>query len=134
MKDDSHLYIDAEALRQRGWTDALIKRFLGAPDRWDPVDHWANYKGKCTYFLERVHYAENSGDFRDAFVKSIKRRKLGKKQVESFLLARKTTSSEVAKWRESLTGEDIKDMRIFDEVTKLFEEIRRRGYRTPHKS
>lgn len=134
MPNDSHLYLDVQELRQRGWTEALIKRFLGEPDRWKAVDHWANYTGKRTYFLERVHLAEASDEFCIAFVGSTKRRKLTKKVVDQFLLLRKSTSDEVRKWRESLTEDDIKVVAAFEKAARILEESRRRGYRTPHKA
>ncbi|MDP6149692.1 MAG: hypothetical protein QGH46_00505, partial [Gammaproteobacteria bacterium] len=87
-----------------------------------------------TFFLERVQFAEASTDFKDAFIKSIRRRKLDESSVEGFLEARKATSNDLKEWRESLTGDDIKTMRVAEEVSEIFKEIRRRGYRTPHKA
>lgn len=60
MNNDYQVHLDVETLRSRGWTDALIERFLGAPDRFEPVDHSRNFTGKRVYFLERVELAETS--------------------------------------------------------------------------
>ena len=31
MKSDDHLYLDAVELSERGWTETMIRKFLGAP-------------------------------------------------------------------------------------------------------
>src|ERR1035437_4435646 len=95
MKSDDHLYLDVEGLRQRGWIESLVRRFLGAPDRWAFVDHWANTRGKRSYFLERVQLAEALPEFHDAFLRSINRRNLSTYKLENFLELRKTTENEV---------------------------------------
>ena len=133
MNKDSHLYLDVDALKERGWTDTLIKRFLGEPDRWATVSHWANFTGKRTYFLERVQFAEESSEFKESYLKSLRRRKINEKTAQGFISAREATSNYLKEWRESLSGQDIKTMRAVEEVSKIFEEMRRRGYRTPHK-
>jgi hypothetical protein len=75
MLDDGHLYLDVEVLRARGWTESMVKRFLGAPDRWGPVNHYANFTGKRLYFLDRVEQVEAAADFEAAFHPSLTRRK-----------------------------------------------------------
>jgi hypothetical protein len=52
MFGDDGLYLDRVQLAARGWTRTLTERFLPHPDRWATVDHWRNYKGKATYFVE----------------------------------------------------------------------------------
>ena len=133
MLGTDHLYIDVEELYARGWTETLIRRFLGAPDDWEPVTHWANFKGKRTYFLERVHLVEDSEAFDDAFLKSIRRRRVEQDAVDEFLARRRATANKVRKWRASLTNEDKRTMRILAEAASVLQEARRRGYRTPHK-
>ena len=54
MINDDHLYLDRPQLAARGWTRTLMERFLQSPDRWATVDHWKNYTGKATYFIEKV--------------------------------------------------------------------------------
>jgi len=46
------------------------------PDRWETVNYWANFKGKATYFVERVLLAEHSPEFKRAFEASARRRRL----------------------------------------------------------
>ena len=100
MPGDWHLYLDSNQLATRGWTAALIERFLGKPDLWMPVNHWANWKGKRTYFLERIELAEASPEFQAEFAKSARRRKLSKKQLTAFEKCRAESCGAVAKWRK----------------------------------
>jgi len=73
-----------QQLSERGWTDALVKRFLGEPDGWEPVNHWANWTGKRTYFLKRVQIAEASPEFEAAYRRSVLRRKLTEQKIAAF--------------------------------------------------
>jgi len=134
MKNDDHLYLDVVSLSERGWTETLIRRFLGAPDRWEAVDHWANWTGKRTYFLERVQNAEDSSEFENAFSRSLCRRKISQKQLAEFTEQRAKDRNAVREWRESLTSEDKKTMESLNKVAEIFQEARQRGYRTPHKA
>ena len=84
MSSDWHLYLDSNQLALRGWTASLIKRFLGDADLWLPVNHWANWKGKRTFFLERVELAEASVEFRAEFER-----------------CRSETAGAVKQWRDS---------------------------------
>jgi hypothetical protein len=101
MSSDWHLYLDSHQLALRGWTASLIKRFLGDADLWLPVNHWANWKGKRTFFLERVELAEASVEFRAEFERSARRRKLSKKQVAAIEKCRSETAGAVKQWRDS---------------------------------
>ena len=94
-RDESSIYIDINDLRRRGWTESLIARFLGSPDRWKPVDHWLNWSGKRTWSLERVKNAEGEQDFSEAFEKSAKRRKLSSERVRMMIEARKNPGNEI---------------------------------------
>ena len=92
--DDSHLYLETSNLVSRGWTRGLVERFLGQPDRWLPVNHWANYQGKRAYFLERVQQVEASDSFQKAFERSLRRgRRVSQEQLAEFLRGRCTNLS-----------------------------------------
>ena len=137
MKNDNHLYLNAVELSERGWTEMLIRRFLGTPDRWEAVNHWANWTGKRTYFLERILNAEDSPEFADALSKSFRRRKIyPSSQLELAHVTKKRAKDRnaVRKWRESLTDEDKKTKESLNKVVEIIQEARRRGYRTPHKA
>lgn len=134
MKNDYQVYLDVEDLRSRGWTDALIHRFLGAPDRFEPVDHFRNFTGKRVYFLERIELAEASKDFAAAFKASVRRRKLGIDAVAAFDASRASTAGRLQAWRESLTGLDVKLHLIAQAAAEQLQEAYRRGYKTPHEA
>jgi hypothetical protein len=85
MKNDDHLYLDVVQLSERGWTETMVKRFLGAPDRWKPVDHYANWTGKRTFFLERIQTTEASPEFEYAFSRSIRRRRIKEEKHAQFM-------------------------------------------------
>ena len=75
MTSGAALTLDVYDLYARGWTEALIRDFLGTPDGWEAVDHFRNTTGKRTYFLERVERAEASDAFGSAYQASLRRRK-----------------------------------------------------------
>ncbi len=76
-------------LAARGWTDALITKYLGDHDRRDGVMHWANFTGKDMYWLARVELAEAMPSFNADFVASTKRRKLTAKTIAAMRRTRK---------------------------------------------
>ena len=83
MIGDDYLYLDRVQLAARGWTRTLTERCLPNPDRWATVDHWQNYAGKATYFVEKVMAAEQLTEFKKAFAASIVRRRLTHTQVDA---------------------------------------------------
>lgn len=133
MLIDDRLYLDHVQMAQRGWTRALIARFLRAPDRWDTVNHWLNYKGKATYFVERVMAAEHQPEFKRKFAVSIARRSLTPAQVEAMLQERARVDALYREWLATVTPDDVKRIVAIQEAAAAFESIRARGYRTPHK-
>ena len=133
MINGDHLYLDVDDLSARGWTESLVRKFLGAPDRWEPVDHFRNYTGKRTYFLERIEAAEASDEFSGAYRSSLKRRKVDDAGEAAFRAAREETAGAVRSWREQLTPDDLKLVGLLDAAAGEVEEARARGYRTPHR-
>ena len=134
MTNDDHLYFDIYDLSARGWTESLVRKFLGAPDRWEPVDHFRNYTGKRTYFLGRIEAVEASDEFSGAYRSSLKRRKIGDDGEAAFRAAREETAGAVRAWREQLTPDDLKRLRLLDAAAGEVGEARERGYRTPHRA
>ena len=110
-----------------------MRRFLGEPDRWEAVDHWANFTGKRTYYLYRVEGEEASADFRLAYRASLKRRKLSSKQAKQFLLTRKEMVSSVPDLSEEELAREDQLREELGKVGTMFQEALGRGYRTPHK-
>jgi hypothetical protein len=133
MLDDDELYLDRVQLEARGWTLTLIKRFLPNPDRWATVDHWRNYTGKATYFVEKVMAAEQLADFKKTFATSIARRQLSRKEVNAFMRDRARVDAMYRAWIKTVSQDDVKTMVAADELVAFFEAARARGYRTPHK-
>lgn len=133
MIDDGDLYLDRVQLASRGWTITLIRRFLPHPDRWATVDHWRNYTGKATYFVEKIMAAEQLVDFRKAFALSIARRGISRRQVNAFMRERGRVDAMYRDWIKSVSPVDVKAMVVADELVAFFEAARAKGYRTPHK-
>ena len=81
--------VDAEDLFACGWTENLIRKFLGDEDDRTPVNDYASVRGKRLWKMGRVASVERSEEFNDAFAVSIARRSLGPKQVQGFIEARR---------------------------------------------
>jgi hypothetical protein len=126
-------YLDRIQLSERGWTRTLIERFLTNPDRWATVNHWRNYTGKATYFIERVVAAEQLNEFKKVFEASIVRRGLTKNDLRSIKRKRSKLDTLYRSWVKTLSPEDIQHMLLVDSMTEEFESARAQGYRTPHK-
>jgi hypothetical protein len=60
------VYVDVNGLLERGWSRALIKKYLGREDSSERVNHWANHRGKSLYRLSRVEAAEHSPEVKSA--------------------------------------------------------------------
>jgi hypothetical protein len=80
--------VDAEDLFASGWTEDLIRKFLGEEDERAQVAPRVR-GGKRLWKIGRVASAEQSEEFRDAFAVSVARRSLTPRQVESFIEARR---------------------------------------------
>ena len=85
---DDIRYLDHAQLADRGWTRALVSRFLKRPASWGTVNHWANFKGKALYDTERVIAAETSAEFAAIFARSVRRRNIGEAGIAAFKQAR----------------------------------------------
>ena len=133
MINDDHLYLDRLQLAARGWTRTLTERFLPTPDSWATVDHWQNYTGKATYFVERVMAAERLADFKNAFGASVVRRRLTKEQLDAAIRERARVDDLYRDWIKTVSPEDVRRMVAIDEAAAVFDAARARGYRTPHK-
>lgn len=129
----SPLCVDHVQLRARGWTRTLIANFLHVPDERETVDHWANFKGKSLYSLERVILAESNVAFKTAYDASIKRRKLSDASLADINDERSRGNEQYRTWLKTVTPEQIRREIVVKKAAGLFYEMRARGYRTPHK-
>lgn len=133
MIADDIRYLDHAQLADRGWTRALVARFLKRPDSWGTVNHWANFKGKALYDTERVIAAETSVEFAATFSRSLRLRGIGEDRIAAIKQSRAEHDTRYRAWLATLTPVDIESMVLVQEVAAIFEEARARGYRTPHK-
>jgi hypothetical protein len=85
--DDGRV-LDVARLEARGWTEALIQRFLGPPDCKLHVNHYRNFTGKRAWKLKRIETAEKTLAFLNAFALSIAKRRLAAPVVRRFLKER----------------------------------------------
>ena len=81
--EERYLYV--ADLRDRGWTEALVRRFLGAPEVWAPVDHFLNYTGKKAWRGLRVMAIESMAVFQGALAASARRRGWPESKVRDVL-------------------------------------------------
>jgi hypothetical protein len=72
-KSEQILISVARIKKERRWTDALIRRFLGEPDRLDSNPNYLSGPSMRLYRIERVLTAELSEDWRKAFERACER-------------------------------------------------------------
>ena len=113
--DDDCIWLDIFDLRKRGWTEALVNKFLGKPERWIPVNHFRNFTGKRAYFLPRVEKAERSSQFNKDFGASLKRRKLDAKTIGEIMANRRKGTIEACLYFRvaSRNGIDMRHLSLF---------------------
>jgi hypothetical protein len=97
------------------------------------VDHWANFKGKALYYLERVILAESNAAFKTAYDASIKRRKLSDASLADINDERSRGKEQYQIWLKTVTPEQVRRYLVVKKAAAIFDEMRSRGYRTPHK-
>ena len=72
-------FISASGLKwERFWTDSLIKKFPGEPDKLGINPHYRTGPKVRLYNLKRVVEIERTKEFQEAFIKSQKRSKQSK--------------------------------------------------------
>ena len=124
--DDDQLYLDIFDLQARGWTESLVKRFLGDPDTMLSVNHFSNYTGKRAYSIDRVHEIESSVEFEEALQKSLRRRGKDKSFISTIKKERKRTVKHVGKKKTAVEE-------LLESAGNELKDAIRKGLRTPHK-
>ncbi|MBV9689891.1 MAG: hypothetical protein JO202_09290 [Ktedonobacteraceae bacterium] len=66
-------------LKARGWTDALVKQFLGEPDATKPNPHYRKAAPMRLYALARVEQAESQEEWQQAKARASRRSEASKK-------------------------------------------------------
>lgn len=125
----SSTFWDVRELLNRGWSERMVRRLLGAPCRWEAVNHWANSTGKKMYSAERVEAVESTPAFKSALAKAQLRRGIIS-EGRSPNHREDSTPSPSPK-----SGHKSRPLNPTIEKAALkIEEARIRGYRTPHRS
>jgi hypothetical protein len=76
-------YISAAGLKARGWTDALIRTHLGAPDRLADNPHYRKAAPMRLYQVSRVETVEASAAFQEAVTTSAPRKAAARQAVQT---------------------------------------------------
>lgn len=76
-------YLTVPALKERGWTEAMVKRFLGEPDQFRDNPRYRSAAPMRLYAAQRVEEAESSIDFAEMKSKSGTRSNSAKKAAET---------------------------------------------------
>lgn len=100
-KTTQFVTITTFTLKERGWTDTLIKRFLPEPDLTRPNPHHAQSPPMRLYSKDRVESVEQTPEFQAAFAVAQRRRQSARKAVET---KRTSTRTQVESITFSLIG------------------------------
>lgn len=90
-------FLTASKIKERGWTDALIRKFLGMPDHYAANFVYPGGAPVRLYRLDRISTIEASEEFRQAQEQSAKRRTSSVKALD-------TKRAAALKWIDSLDG------------------------------
>jgi len=79
--------LTARDLRERGWTDNLISKFLQEPDHWPLIKGpvWGSHAAQRGWFYTRILEIEKSSQFIAMLKKSLMRRKYDLNAISNFL-------------------------------------------------
>jgi len=78
-------YLSRGKLKERGWTDGIIKKFMPLCDKEKKNPYYASASPMKLYLLERVKQIENTDKFKKELIKSQPRKKASHKAVETKL-------------------------------------------------
>lgn len=76
-------YITKPHLKNRGWTDAMVKKFLGAPDATKPNPHYKSAAPMGLWLAKRVNQAERTAAWKAEKEKSVGRKASAQKAVKT---------------------------------------------------
>lgn len=71
-RDDKN-YLSKTAIKDRGWTEGVIKKFLGEPDKL-AKNKWSSRTKVHLYLEDRVVSVESTDEWKEWFNSSLKRR------------------------------------------------------------
>ena len=115
---DRQSYASIAGLKKRGWTPALIRDFLGEPDKLGRNPYYASAPSTKLYLLSRVDVTEKKPEFMEATVKAASRSAASRAAAE-----RKRAA--LIEWAENV---DIKmpSVTIHEALRRGFDHWRRR--------
>jgi hypothetical protein len=64
-KADDRQHLSVSALKERGWTDTMVKRLLGEPDKTAKNPHYSSAPRTRLYALDRIQQVEADPEWRD---------------------------------------------------------------------
>lgn len=80
---DTCIYFTKTKLKERGWTDSLIKKFLPNPDKEIKNPHYKSAPSIKLYEENRIKELEKSSSFKIMFVDVVKKKVSAQKAVET---------------------------------------------------
>ena len=89
------MWTKSRIIRERRWTESLVKRFLGNPDATRPNPNYRSAAPMKLYQLGRVFEAESTDEFHEALTRANKRRR-------SALAVAQAKREELIDWAYSL--------------------------------
>jgi hypothetical protein len=94
-------FLTMPGLRERGWTDAMIREYLGEPDATQPNPRYASAAPMKLYRAERAEVAEASPGWAERMTRGARRRAAGvaaagRKRAETEALARELAAGLLA--------------------------------------
>lgn len=76
-------YLAKPKLKERGWTDGMVKKFLGDPDATRPNPYYKCAAPMGLYDVKRVEKVERSAKFKAEMERSASRKQSAQKAVET---------------------------------------------------
>jgi hypothetical protein len=97
----SETYLTMAGLRERGWTDAMVREYLGEPDATRPNPRYWRAAPMKLYLTERAEASEASPEWAERKARGTKRRAAGmaaadRKRAETEALARQLAADLMA--------------------------------------
>lgn len=81
---ETHLtYLTKAKLKEKGWTDGMVKKFLGEPDMTKPNPYYKSAAPMGLYDIKRVAKVERSAKFKEELEKSSGRKQSAQKAVKT---------------------------------------------------
>lgn len=89
------IYLTKSELKQRGWTESMIKKILCIPDLTKKNPYYKSKKPMCLYEIGRVNDAERTKEYKECFDKYEARKVSSKKAIETKIQKAINFASEV---------------------------------------